>query len=371
MKSHKQLASQIRESSDALAMRLLRSFRPKSQVAEHRLFGGNTYHIYDNSTHLGSSAKDNSLNNGGEKKYSNQRSDSVVSKILFFCGIVIMLQACAYAIWRLLSAKIGHFHDFSTYYNRWQRKTQLVQSAFELTFTLATALTFFKLGNVLITIVALLSGVSQATIAASFILLAFASLFQLSIFLLGFVLGNVAVVSLIRWWAPLGTGRGRQRLHSDFLECDVPKDFGTTDCIFSQQLKQLKDTQELVEVCQDNLIDSLRYLKKLIKIATKESSFVTKKLDQFNLYELNSSTQVLVEALKKGIGNGSDQRKMQGALRQVKHLSNLFLQSIPDVSNNDHKDFSFLLNLALTQIESKISQSMKSVCGDCCCHGYR
>ncbi len=315
--------------------------------------GGWNWYFFDFSTHnYGAGAAV-----GDAAKSAGKDSDSsFVMTLLFFLLVTICSIATCFLFQNLIF-KDWCVHGMKTYQNRWNRGTQLLQSIFEISFSLASGILAFQFSQGLIAVLASLCGVSMATIGSSFLLTCAVTSLMLGALALGVLAGNMAVVSLIRWWSPLGTGRGLKRMHSDFKSSITLNEFPSRRVEAGKTLQNLfielsnRSPGEFRKALLDNKIDALRNLKCLINVAMKKQGKGNETLES-----LSSSLSSLIYTLKNGV---SDLTSLIDNLKQVRVLvskvyGNRELLGYKGVS--DWSEFQYSINLALNTLQHDVDR---------------
>ncbi|MEC8882130.1 MAG: hypothetical protein VX737_02460 [Pseudomonadota bacterium] len=314
--------------------------------------GGWNWYFFDFSTHnyeAGAAV-------GDATKSAGNSDSSFVTTLLFFLLVTISSIATCFLFQNLIF-KDWCFHGMKTYQNRWNRGTQLLQSIFEISFSLASGILAFQFSQGLIAVLASLCGVSMATIGSSFLLTCAVTSLMLGALALGVLAGNMAVVSLIRWWSPLGTGRGLKRMHSDFRSSVTLNELPSRQVEAGKTLQSLfielsnRSPGEFRNALLDNKIDALRNLKCLINVAMKKQGKGNETLES-----LSSSLSSLIHTLKNGV---SDLTSFTYNLKQVRVLvskvyGNRELLGYKGVS--DWSEFQYSTNLALNTLQHDVDR---------------
>ena len=215
---------QIKETSDRVFLNAMSSLNFKRNKAVNddqrqcQLSSGGNWMFFDFSrNNYGRSTA-----TGSKTKSSDSgESDSVVTflvQLLLICLMAIMTSGLFF-LFNNLQKRDWTYHGLDTYIKRWNRGTQILQSVFEIASTVASGILFFFFSKGLVSlVVSVFVGGVVSFSAFSLPLLFLMAAFFVGSFGLGMLLGNMAVVSLIRWWSPLGTGRGFKRMHPKFLD---------------------------------------------------------------------------------------------------------------------------------------------------------
>ena len=329
-----------------------------SQFNDAGRSSGWNWYFYDFSTHNHSPR---SVASAIPKSTKGDDGGSFLMSLLFFL-LVTMFAVTAGFLFQNLRFRDWSLHGMKTYQNRWNRGTQLIQSVFEIAFSLTAGILALKFSQGLIAVLASLCGVSMAAIGTSFFLtFAVASLMLIS-FALGLIAGNTAVVSLIRWWSPLGTGRGFKRMHSDFKSSSALNEPSLRKMESGRVLQNLfvelsnRSPDEFRKALLDNKIDALRNLKCVINAVMEKQEKV-----QPTLESLSCKLSSLIHTLKNGV---SDLSSLQTNLNEVRtHVSQLFgEQGLFGHKGDSHwTDFRYSVDLAITTLQHDVDRHIQQV----------
>ncbi|MBL97108.1 MAG: hypothetical protein CMF52_04755 [Legionellales bacterium] len=321
----------------------------------HR-YNGQTVYVNNTCTAHDSCGRRSNAKRGQRKETEeldavSKDNDQEPSSIgLLMLGSALVL--CATGVYAALSHLIQYdwrYKGFATYVRRFSRGTQMLQSIAELAFsTLGGALTVHFTYALMVSM-ATMSSVPAVMLTSSMLLPMLVNSTLAMAFMLGFLLGNMGAVALVRWWCPLGTGMGRARMHHTW--CERSTALLSTESITSSEMTssdnpigpyqnamslfrnnrqpQLRDDQ------LDNQIDTLRKLKKVVDRNLYYGAFEE---NEKSAYGLIRSLRAVISGLKQPYPSQHDQSNMLSSVEKAKDYFDCLSNSRPDIFNHQLDD---------------------------------
>lgn len=315
-----------------------------------RWFSGNFFNFdFSSPSCAGKAEKTTKDTNEAESKGSAMGFLMLAALITIVTGLMTYLVS-------FLSFRDWTYHSMETYEKRFARGTQRIQSIIEICFAFTCGAMAFKIAGGVLLLATVLSGMPATVLASSSTVKAVAYAFSGLSFYAGFIAGNSAVVSFLRWMFPLGTGTGRFRLDARYRQClSQSKDesqykalgvramiesLKSSELNFSERSRDLfiefifaleavaGHTKRVDLWALDNMVDSLRSLKNILK---KEEERAADGSTGTSSKELKEALSSLIDMIKARPNQGIEKHKIQDCYKKFKDWLGLQSDSsVPD-----------------------------------------